>query len=88
MDTVSRNLGSLTLDQYIAKLQELRDAGVPGDTVVQKWTTANGRQDAPAPVIAFHYKKVDVPRGDFKTPRFWQAGVDRLDEMGEQVVRV
>lgn len=86
-DLFKENQGK-TLDEYIEALQALR-ASHPeaGKLQVQKWSSARGRHDAPAPKIA--YKKIKPVAGTaVEIKQFYQEGYDRPDEKGDPVIRI
>lgn len=76
----------IDLDEYIAKLEELR-AKHGGNTLVQRWNVSKGRHNATFPKEA--YTKVVVV-GRHRTPigQFYQEGYDKPEEKGTLVIRV
>ena len=76
-----------TLDEYIAKLQALREM-YGGDIPVNRWSPAKARHSAPDPYLAFT-KKIPVgPKVMHSIPAFWQQGFDAPNEKGDPVIRV
>ena len=78
---------SPTLDDYIARLLELRELH-GGSLPVEKWTPAKGRHAAPLPELA-HRRTYDARRGTIDpAPAFFHEPTDNPVQRGLPVVRV
>lgn len=85
-DIFDADTGQITLDDYIRKLETLREL-VGGNTKVQKWTVAYGRHAAPNPVVAYT-PRLDQKKKEEEHHRFWNERHDLLSERGSLVIRI
>lgn len=75
----------ITLHEYIAELQVMRDKH-GGNILVQKWSAAKGRHNAPLPKVAYTICK-KAGHAVIHVPAFWSEH-DHPDQKGFPVIRL
>ena len=76
----------ITLDEYIAHLQVLREEH-GGKVLVQKYS-AGARRQAPRPQVAFTTYRDLGGKKPLHLPQFWQEGYDPESAKGALVIRI